>query len=989
MFQASRVSRCVLCLSLMAGAGAAFAAGPFELISRVDRAPDRFGDSGGVSLSADGRYMAFVSKAGNLVPGAVDDNSGQDVFFRDRLTGITTLVTHASGSPDTAAPSSTPHPYAQVSLSADGRYLAFVSTADDLAPGVTDANDAPDAFLWDRVTGTTTLISHAAGRRDVTGKGSSYEVRISADGRTVALLSGASDLAPRQTAPAGLPVLANLFLWSRSSGALTLVTWRAGSSRVTAHGYAGNPRLSADGRFVAFDDTADDLVPGQTRSVGDSTFLYDRSSGKITLVSHAAADPRSPASNLSQTQGLSADGRWLLFVSYGTNVIPGQTGTVPNLFLYDRTSGVTRLIGAGVAGGVMSTDGRWVAFSKLPDTQGTMALVLYDRVAGTSTPVAQAPGAPDIPGSAVPMGLSADGRFLVYIRDYGKIFLFDRTTGASALANHVAGSADQVANGSSYDPPAISANGGVVVFASRATDLGDGLNDPSGFQSLFGYDRRSGEVSLLTPADPENPALSPAAESGAGDLSADGRYVAFLSGGGDLVPGQINHYSRGPVGGFWSFNVFLHDRVTKRMTLLSRAGSTGADRVTTTGGYRPVLSADGRVAAFLGSTDPNSPAFKLMVYDVVTDVLTLAQHQPGQPGMPDAGSATERPAVSADGRYIAYTCLGCILVPSQEDGHPNDPHATDLFLYDRVADTHALVSHASGAAATPGNATSTDPGISADGRWVVFTSKATDLAPGGTPLYQPNVYLFDRDAGAVTLVSHALGSAGSSDGSSIAPQISADGRWIYYLSSAGNLAPGQPAVNGVLNLFLYDRTTGANVLVSRPASSRAAKAAFEPWDNFSVSADGRWLAFLATSTNLVPGGTDSNQDADVFLYDRVSRSIRLVSHAAGAPTRAANRGSLRVRISADGGKIAFLSAATDLVPGPTPPEVALYVEDRATGALTRIAPVHDSFRLPVLTWVPFEPRLSADGSTIAFTGGLPLPSGDFNGTWDVYVAGSR
>ena len=978
MSQPSRFSRCVLLL-LLAGRGAAFA-GSFELISRVDRAPDRFGDSGGASLSADGRYVAFVSDAGNLIPGVTDENSAPDVFLRDRLTGITTLVTHAVGSPDVAAPSSSRFSYARASLSADGRYVAFVSTAENLAPGVADTNGVPDAFLWDRVTGATTLISRASGRSDATANGSSFEVHISADGQYVALLSGAPNLVRRQTAPAGLPTLSNLFLWRRSSGTLTLVTWRADSSTVTAHGYASNPRLSADGRYVAFDDSADDLVPGQTRSSGDSVFLYNRSTGTVSLVSHAAGNPRSPASSLSHVLGLSADGRRLLFVSHGTDLIAGQTGPVPNVFLYERATGEIRRVGTNAENGVLSADGRWAFFSNRQDESSHTEIFLYDPISGTSGRIAE--------GSLALGETSADGRFLVYSGNGGNVFLYERTAGGSVLVSHTRDSAAQPANGVSSDP-AISADGGVVVFASRATDLAEELLDPNGFAGLYDYRRSSGEVSLLTPSDPENPVLSSAAESGLGDMSADGRFVVFVSSATNLVPGQVDGYFAGPDGGFWTRDVFLRDRKTGTTTLLTRAGDDPASRVRAVSGYKPAISADGRVAAFLVSTDKDNPFLRLALYDVATDTERLVDHAAGNPGVPDAGYVNEAPALSADGRWIAYTCVGCSLVPGQQDGHPGPPQASDVFLYDRVTDTHLLVSHAGGAATTTANASSRSARISADGRWVVFASQATDLAPGGTYLPSTwNVFLFDRETGAVTLVSHAAGSPGPGDGSALFPEISADGRWIAYLGSSGNLVPGQTGGAVAFNVFLYDRTTGANVLVSHKAGSpvtpgNRTSGGGDP--AASLSADGRWLAYLSGATDLVAGVNDRNGADDVFLYDRATGASRLISSAKGSAATTANRGALRARLSADGRRIAFQSAATDLAPGSATPLVALYLQDRQTGSRARVGLIHNSFRLPALFWGSFDVRLSADGSKVGLTSGLPLAPGDFNRAWDVYV----
>src|SRR5262249_12912374 len=161
------------------------AAGAIELISRADPIPDTYGNGIVSSLSADGRWVAFQSSAPNLIPGQVEGNSFYDLFLRDRLTGAVTLVSHAAGSATATSPIASDGAWLGARLSADGRYPAFASVGNRLVPGVTDANGAEDVFLYDRVTGTTTLISHASGDPSTTADGVSSGVRISADGNWI------------------------------------------------------------------------------------------------------------------------------------------------------------------------------------------------------------------------------------------------------------------------------------------------------------------------------------------------------------------------------------------------------------------------------------------------------------------------------------------------------------------------------------------------------------------------------------------------------------------------------------------------------------------------------------------------------------------------------------------------------------------------------------------------------------------------------------
>jgi Tol biopolymer transport system component len=986
---------------LLAGGTAGFAAS-FDLISRVAQAPDRFGDSGAPAVSADGRYVAFFSTAPNLAPGQIDTYGSSDLFLRDRVTGTTTLITHASGSPDTASggPSSGAVFPGTVLISADGRYVAFLSTQTDLVPGESNPGFA-SVYLWDRITGSTTLVSHASGRPNTAANDHSYAVRISADGQSVVLASTATNLVSGQKLPSSGRAQENLFLWNRSSATLTLITHHAGSPATSANDVSFSPEISADGRFVAFASQATDLLPGQVDTpLTDDVFLYDRASGALVLVSHASGSPVA-AAGFSQQPRLSADGRCVAFHSEADNLVPGAAGAVSDIFLYDRVTGVTRPVShAGITRQdfdsfreelAISADGRTVAFTSestdlVPGQTGTNIdenAFLFDRITGTTVLVSHAAGSPltGVGGSGG-LSLSADGRFLAFASDSKNlvagqtdtpeltfdVFLYDRDSGSTVLVSHTRDSFTRTGNGLSGGE-VISADGGTVVFASYATDLAGGQLDPRRFAGLFTYTRSSGEVDVLAPSDPDNPALTAPGSSTVGDLSADGRFVVFTSGA-----------------------VFLRDRTAGRTTLLSRSPSS---RLTAVGGSNPAISADGRVAAFLTATG-DSPYYRLAVYDVATDVESFVDHIPGDPTQLDAGYVNDPPAISADGRYIAYTCRGCSLVPGQRNDHPSQPEAGDVYLYDRIADTNTLVSHVSGAPATTGDAGSTGPRISADGRFVVFVSQASDLLGAGSGAAgSSQVFLFDRTTGAVTLVSHAAGAAGGTspaDLSSYSAGISADGRWIFYLSLGTDLVAGQRDANNAADVFLYDRLAGTSALVTHASSSTVTAAnggaASTPEVSLAISADGRWLVYLSTATNLVQRQVDRNNASDVFLYDRATGKNALVSHARASLTTAANQGAVRPRISADGGRIAFESAATNLVPGQAGganPPVNLFVQDRATGARTLVSRIYPSTGGASRNGLSFFPRLSADGRRIAFTTDAALAPGDLNGFFDVYV----
>ena len=1019
-----------LCLLLMSAS--AFAAGPVELISRADPLPDTNGVSYLSAMSADGRYVAFQSDAPNLVPGQVDDNGFPDVFLRDRVAGTTTLVTHVSGAPNRASAVAGYAYSFDGTLSADGRYLAFASLATQLVPGVVDANDSADVFLYDRVTGATTLISHAAGQPGVPAGGISFQPRISADGNLVAFASFAGNLVAGQTAPAGTDPSPNIFLYDRRSGALTLLSHASGSPTRTAQGGSGDIAISADGSYVLFGSTATDLVAGMTSAhLSYQVFLYERSSGALTLVSHAAGSPLAAPENGCGNLLLSADGRWIAFHSNARNLVPGQIDpsfSTNDAFLYDRVTGQLRLVShttaspltaAGInvfAGGLiaLSGDGRYLAFaSEAPDVipgQVNLApginLFVYDRVSAGTTLVSHHRDSgvttPSRPGAFSP-SLSADGRWIAFASISGDliphqtdptttsdIFVYDQTTRATVLASHVRASLSTAADDSS-DAPLISADGGVVAFSSYATDLGAGQVDADRRRDLFLFERTSAEVTPLNQRAPDLPSVAPSGPSSAYGISADGRFVVFLSEATGLVPGQVDTpYSIADDGeekGTW--DVFLRDRALGKTTLLSR---TSAAPPTAAGGDSPAISADGKFVAFRMSVPNGSqPAGQVFLYDRTADNYRLL-NAALPPASGASGFPSGTPAISADGRYVAFACAGCTLVRGQQDGGSGHSQQVDIFLYDRVAGAATLVSHASGAPVTPGNDDSRTPRISADGRYVVFLSGATDLVAGQVGSFgSVNAFVFDRATGTVALVSHTAGSPVTpSAGGAVAADISADGRWVIFWNyAAADVVPGQTG-SGQGDVYLYDRAAGTNRLVSHAPSSPAAggnDGSGLYLDAFSLSADGRWIVFASAATDLVPGVSNPGKTVNVYLYDRTSGAISLVSFAAGAPGTAGDSVSFLPRISADGGRITFQSPALNLIPGQPerPPVVVLYVQERATGARTPIGRTNSVGLFQVDSHVSLGSWLSADGRQIAFTSDAPFVPGDFNNTWDTYL----
>jgi Tol biopolymer transport system component len=275
--------------------------------------------SWGPSISEDGRFIAFTSRASNLV--AVDTNSREDVFVHDRQTGITTRVSVAIGGEQGNGGSDTP------SISADGRYVAFVSSAENLV--TSDTNRQRDVFVHDRQTGETTRVSLATSGTEADRE--SDHPAISADGRYVAFVSRAGNLVANDTNRQ-----ADVFVHDRQTGETTRVSLATDGSQ--ANGSSSYPSISANGQYVAFMSWADNLAPGDTNR-GPDIFVHNRETAETARVS--LATDGTEANGESGFPSISANGRYVAFTSNAGNLVPGVTKPAWNVFVHDRKTGGT------------------------------------------------------------------------------------------------------------------------------------------------------------------------------------------------------------------------------------------------------------------------------------------------------------------------------------------------------------------------------------------------------------------------------------------------------------------------------------------------------------------------------------------------------------------------------------------------------------------------------------------------------------------------
>jgi Tol biopolymer transport system component len=217
------------------------------------------------------------------------------------------------------------------------------------------------------------------------------------------------------------------------------------------------------------------------------------------------------------------------------------------------------------------------------------------------------------------------------------------------------------------------------------------------------------------------------------------------------------------------------------------------------------------------------------------------------PGGVQANGESSRPALSADGRFVAFDSEADNLVSGDTNG------TTDIFVRDRKTGTTTRVSL--GPHGAQANGGSGDSSLSADGRYVAFDSGASNLVPGDTNEVH-DVFVRDRKTGKTARVS--VGPRGAqANNVSFDPSISADGRFVVFYSNASNLVPGD--TNDTWDVFVHDRKTGRTTRASLFGQSTIT---FRP----AISADGRYVAFSSEAGNLVPG--DTNGVRDVFVYTR-------------------------------------------------------------------------------------------------------------------------
>jgi Tol biopolymer transport system component len=382
--------------------------------------------------------------------------------------------------------------------------------------------------------------------------------------------------------------------------------------------------------------------------------------------------------------------------------------------------------------------------------------------------------------------------------------------------------------------PGLSADGRFVVFGSVATNLVAG--DTNGEADVFVRDRQAGTSERVSVGPGGVEANS---NSFGSAITADGRFVAFESRAENPVAGDTNG----------EFDVFVRDRqggVTERVSVLPGGGQPDG------GSFAPAISADGRFVAFL------SRATNLVAGDTNGEVdVFVHDRQTGAtkrvsvgPGGAQADGQSLPPAISADGLFVAFDSPATNLVADDTNS------ADDVFVHDLGSGTTRRVSVGPGG--VQGTDHSNDPALAPLGRFVTFTSSAVNLVTKDTNRGRPDVFVHDLRTGVTRLVSRRTGGVQGNEFSS-EPVISGRGRFVAFTSYASNLVPGDTNEQG--DIFVRDRPNGTTVRVNLGPGGAQAQGANSGQP--AISADGRVVAFWSEAANLVPGDTNGMGDVFV------------------------------------------------------------------------------------------------------------------------------
>lgn len=833
------------------------------------------GNSNGVYVTPDGRFTVFQSAATNLISG--DTNAQVDIFISDTMTGAIERVSTPTMGPATKA-----------HASADGRYVVFQSSAS----GRPDKCGSSNVYRVDRISGiteradviTSSVLPNLKGTPTGSFCGGTIASNpvVSDDGRYVAFNTNICNFSLDGLCSVDTNNSYDVYVRDFVSStveriSLTAVNGEGNDDSGTGTGQTGRINISPDGRFVVFESSATNLVPNDINAKID-VFVRDRTTPDTIRVSMSNSQTEGNADSVYPS--MSSDGRYFAWESTSSNLVLGDTNSARDVFVRDELLDTTQ------RASLSSLGAQATGLSQHPWISADGQHVTFESAATNLVPY------------------DANGNQDIFVRDRG--------AGKTTMASRTTFGAQPRSGNSSY--PVISGTGRFVAFESLATNLATAPDDSNNASDIFVRD-------VL--AMPERISTGSAGTEGTDQanrpsITTDGRFVAFHTKSA-LDPGDTNGVG----------DVYLKDRYTDQVERVSIA-------------------------------DDESEANGNSIFA----------------------------AVSQDARYVAFgtTATNLVAAPADTNG------AGDIYVRDRLLGTTELVSiNSGGGIATGGD--SRFAAISDDGRYIAFQSAAGDLVPGDTNSNW-DIFIRDRVLATTSRVSVSTNGDQTTSGPSTRPTISALGGFVVFHSWSTNLVTSGDAggadTNGKVDVFLRDVNNNLTERVSIDSSEAQSNGESQfP----TVSSNGKYVAYHSTSTNLVTG--DTNGFRDVFVRNRTAGTT-LRASVATSGTEASNTSGFATvaQNDASGALVAFHSEATDLLTAGIDTNgvrdcYARWIPSSGTANTWRVGTFRPGYEVDTGvqlndfsgTCIP-----ARDGSPIVFQSpATNVVSGDTNGVQDIFA----
>lgn len=865
------------------------------------------------------------------------------------------------------------HSYS-ANLSADGRYVVFVSESTGFVPN--DTNMVRDLFLYDTQTCQYERVSDALDGTQANGMVETFA--ISSDARYIAFTTWATNLIPGDTVNNAL----NVYVRDRQLGTLIRIRAYDGSEPLSSLEY---PSMSADGRYIAFQSAAWNLIPGDTNERQD-IFVYDRQTNSLERIWEGYDGQQS--NGFSEKPRIAAEGRYVVFASNATNWVSGEPiDTQYDLYRYDRQSGVVQRVNVAANGSLVASPSQHVR--------------------------------PSGDGEYILFGAQSNGMFNPPINDLQvRIIRRDMVAAQNQLVSQTS---DGIPTNASSFVNYLSPNGRWALYSTESAQFHSG--DTNGAWDVIVRDMQTGTSRLVSMTAG---GIVGNADSFDGVISADGRYVTFFSDASNLVPGDTNNKT----------DVFLVDLnqlpipPTSTPTPTSTFTNTPTQTLTPTNSRTPTQTLSPTHTRTATETFTPTATFTASNTPLATNTFTpvpnqcpfdplqqINQRASGQApnGTGGNGAVEDELAISDDGRFIAFRSDSSDLVPGDTNNRP------DIFVYDRLSCALERVSVSS--TGVEGTGFTYFPDISGNGRFVSFMSNSvyTTLDTNG----QYDTYVRDRWTGQTFLGSAKLDGTSAGGG---AGSFSQDGRYLLFRSISPGVAPNSggncsvivrdlffggatcytviapfilnlrlsgngryivfssdtllsPSDSGQLyDVYRIDRDQpgAAPQLISQSILGIGGDQDSGRQQKTDISYDGRQIVFESKATNLVE--YDGAANFDVFVWDenQTPRISRVSVTSGGMPSFGE---SWYPSISNNGRYVAFRSSlALTSETASSGYVYRNYVHDRVTG-LTRLVTYNNSLQPSTGD----RPVISGDGQVVAFMTGTPLTPGDTNVFNDAYV----